>query len=175
MHCGVERHIILVAKIQLQHFLQRLLTFSSEITQINQYAGLLHIQWGDRVLQILKVTGNTTLCEQQAFPVKSNRWAKNVNIWCSQRKWAKLCRFVAAAWSLASIAFCSDRPWVMGLLIFVWQHHRCTGWPFASPQPSQAVEGKKTKQKPWLARMSNPADDIRWSKSFHSQDVLVVK
>lgn len=61
---------------------------------------------GDRVLQILKVTGNTTLCEQQAFPVKSNRRAEDVNIWCGQRKWAKLCRFVAAAWSLASVAFC---------------------------------------------------------------------
>lgn len=39
-----ELHIILAAKIQLQPFLQRLVTFRAEISQINQYAGLLHSQ-----------------------------------------------------------------------------------------------------------------------------------
>lgn len=89
-------------KFQFQLLLHRLLTFWSEITHIitqNMQAFAAYPQgngwrWGGAP-QILKVRGNTTLSEQQAFPVKSRQQ----------------CEYsVAAACSLASLVFHPRRP-----------------------------------------------------------------
>lgn len=69
MHSLEELHIILVAEIQLQHFLQRLVTFS-EITQINQYAGFTALPMRNHALQILKGTGMTDLLHIQEFTAR---------------------------------------------------------------------------------------------------------
>lgn len=115
LSCGVGGHRVQVErpinpgctkkkkkKFQFQLLLHRLLTFWSEITHIitqNMQAFAAYPQgrgwrWGGAP-QILKVRGNTTLSEQQAFPVKSRQQ----------------CEYsVAAACSLASLVFHPRRP-----------------------------------------------------------------
>lgn len=55
----------------------------SEITQINQYEGLLHSQWGNHMLQILQE-------KEKTIPVKHNHKAQHVNGVYSQYRWATL-------------------------------------------------------------------------------------
>lgn len=90
-HSRGTRHIIPVAEIQLQHFLQSLVTFSSEIAQMNQYEGLLHSQWADHMLQILKVKENNS-------PGKHSHKAKDVNVAYSLYRWAPLFPFCNSSW-----------------------------------------------------------------------------
>lgn len=75
--CIPERSdIILGAEIQLQHFLQRLVAFSSEITEINQCAGSLHSQWGTDCRKSSQ--RQETRSREPRIPIKRRRQQRRV-------------------------------------------------------------------------------------------------